>query len=565
MRMLTAKQATDEAFARARRVIAKKGEPLSTPARFGRFTHAFGSVQVHHDAEAAASAQAFATPAYAFGAHVVLARPPEAMPHDVLAHELGHVASSNAAEPASPQRIGRRDSPAELAAATVVRGGVPAAVRTMPGTVHRFGSEEHRSLGADASVNALTDVDISNTATPEYLTYGEMVALAGDYFGSLDEIRNLAATAGGRDRIRWTKWKALDQYKGVAEPALPETKKKEVNDQYFELAAKNISHFSAGGTASATYGAQHELALAAGFMEGYNASLAVGGGPRAPDTAPAMTQEAFAQHFLSDMFAAGHVRTERAAIKAWYDAHMPNSTEQFITYMGHYMHAYFVREHPIGDFFGKVPSESDIKTSIKQIGGKALDAFSLGDIVSLGWHDQDNAGLDVVSDVDERGAGPGGQKWVDVGDNHLASSPKTRAMAVAAMKASIADVNAAIAAGKKAGQSAVPVSTPGGGGPSAALQAAIAGLKPYQALRYIPRVDPSSTTNLPMLWQWGSMNQWMYSAIDTAVKGDVADQLDKIADKQTDANKNAGLKDFVALLKTLGIRALEQAIGTPAR
>jgi hypothetical protein len=91
-------------------VIARTGQPLdaATRARLEpRFGHDFSRVRVHHDAAAAASAQAIRAHAYTVGEHVVFGAGRYA-PHDaagqrLLAHELTHVLQQQAG-------VVRRDS-----------------------------------------------------------------------------------------------------------------------------------------------------------------------------------------------------------------------------------------------------------------------------------------------------------------------------------------------------------------------------------------------------------------------------------------------------------------------
>ena len=420
------------------------------------------------------------------------------------------------------------------------------------GVLQRFGSAEHEQLGTAGAKKALggvlTDINIGTDAAPEYLPYGQMVALAGDYFESLSEMYVLAASPAGRDQIRYARYVAL----GGTEPAVGADIKQAVMDRYFTLAAKNISHFSAGGTARNSYEASHGQALDQAFRAGL---AGVHGGDMFN---MALTTEAFGNHYLTDMFSAGHVRTPRVDIKKWYTDKYPNSINQFVTYMATHMKAYLKGEHPVGDFLGAVPSESELENTIRQIGGTALNAFSLGDIVSLGFHNFDNGGLNVVSDVNEQGAVvPGGYHWLGVGDSHLKLSSVTRDMAVAAVAASLKDLIAMKTAGEgvKHAQAGASVEI------KTAYENALARITPFAAERYIPRAD---IVNTPLIWQWGLFNANMRFAVDMAIKDDVASTLSDKAKEQTDKNKKAALDDFAAHLKGWGIMAIEKALGVPA-
>jgi hypothetical protein len=94
--------------------------------------------------------------------------------------------------------------------------------------------------------------------------------------------------------------------------------------------------------------------------------------------------------------------------------------------------------------------------------------------------------------------------------------------------------------------------------------AIIATMRPFQALRYVPRADPASTTNASFAWEWGKLNKPAFDAVDNAVKKDVADQLAEKARGQTDANRRDAIQHIVGILRSDGIHAIERAIGKPA-
>ena len=517
--------------------LNKPGEALDSGASSylePRFGHNFSHVRVHHDGQAAESARSVNALAYTVGHHISFGEgqyaPSSPGGRKLIAHELTHV------------------------------------LQQTPGTLRRFGSAEHKSLGEEASKGTISDINIGTDQAPDFLSFGEVVALSGDYFGSIEALRTMASTQGGRQKIRWVRWWAIDQYSNpkVAEPSLPEDQKKELKDQYYTLAGGNISHFSAGGTAKSTYKDSHTAALRSAFIAGVNAANSPKKQSVVPDLTFAKTNEAFAQHFLSDMFSGGHVRTERQSIKTWYKTNMPDADAKLIQYMAHIMHRWAASEHNVADFFGQVPSENDLVGTIKQIGGKALAAFGLGDIVSLAYHNADSEGLEVVSDADSSGKViSGGFKWLDLGDGKLATSATTRGMALAAMKDSLAEVDDMATRGMNS-------KTPPASGAlmqdiEPVFQNELSRMGPFNALKYIPRVDTASTKNNPMVWEWGKMNQWMYAAMDVAAKGDLADNVKSVANEQKNPDHKGALMEFCYVLQAIGVRALEQAIGTHSR
>lgn len=366
-------------------------------------------------------------------------------------------------------------------------------------------------------------------------------------------MRDLATTAEGREQLLWARWWAL---RAGAEPSVSEAAKQAVRDRYFRLAAQNVSHFSAGGTARNEYQRYHQQALELAFRSGINGSQTLWDEAR--------TTEAFGHHFLTDMFAGGHVRTPRSAIRAWYQSHYPDSINRFVTYMARHMRAYLQRAHSWANFFGQIPSQADIEARIRSIGGTALGSFSLGDIVSLAFHDRDNTGLGVISDVNESGtAVPGGFHFTALGDSRLSSSPTTRNMALSAMRASLGDLDAM----RQAAAAVAPHRPPQAPGPEpdfqGAFNRALAGLTPFVAERFVPREDPGAG-NAAMVWEWGSFNGEMRSAVQAAIRGEVVGVLRDRAHSQTDANVRDALNDFATHLDLQNIQAIEAAIGATA-
>ncbi len=432
--------------------------------------------------------------------------------------------------------------------------------------VNRFEGPEHRDLGVAGSGGAATDLNVGTDAVPEYLTYGEMVAVAGDFFESLDQMRDLARSQNGRDQIRWARWKDLNPTGGGAEPAVDQTTVKDVvMNNYYRLAANNIAHFSAGGTANNQYEVYHRQACQKAFESGATGDAA--------KFADARTTEAFGNHFLTDMFSAGHVRTERANIKAWYTTHFPLAIDQFITYMAVHMRAFLTGHHGVLNFFGQIPSQASIEGDVRTLGGAAIRAFSLGDIVSLASHNYDNTnGLNVTSDAGASGA-PGPVNWQDFGDNNLSRSSTTRDMAVAAVRTSLIDLDRMRAAGAAARAGAGPTNNPMDTFPvelGNLAPAAIPGRPavPYAAERLIPRENPTAG-NVVMHWEWGSLNPELRTAVDAAVKHDVADALNEkaaalpVATTEQQLKKDA-LDDLVTHFRAQGILAIEAAVHAPA-
>ena len=449
----------------------------------------------------------------------------------------------------------------------------PARARGSVLQVSRFGSREHEQLGSAASSNATLDITLDDGSK---LTYGEMVALAGDYFESMDQVRKLLESDAGKQQIRYARFWALHT---GSDAGIDKNTKKAVEDRYYELAARNVSHFSQGGTASASYTAAHNQALWLAFQGSALCNLTM--------DRDAMATEAFSNHYLSDMFAAGHVRTPRQEMKEWYTEKYPDSVDQFVSYIAD-------RVTKIIDSYGEPvwfrvwgwgigPRNWIVRRvvagMVSDLGGAALQGFSLGDLVSLAYHNQDNKGLNVVSDVDKHGVEvPGGYHWRGVGDGHLDESPDTKDMAVAAMRDSIAELQEAREAGLKAGYKLAglpPRDFADGLLPLFLISRYNQG--PLKALRYVPKEDSANPDrpNPIMNWHWGQLDPLLRASLDDAVRNDVMSALRAKAGGIGDADgvvHKAGMTIHArqAVLQfcdddlSRGTAAIEEAMETPA-
>jgi subtilisin family serine protease len=442
------------------------------------------------------------------------------------------------------------------------------------GGLAEFAGSEHQAIGDAGSSRAMTAIAYGPRSTP--LIFGEVVAMAGDYFGSYSELSELSKSGRGRDELAWARWRCL-KLPATSEPRVDEALKKRVIDRYYALASQNVSHFSAGGT-----GAQHYMNWHAQAMD---SALSAGRGSDEGAWRVAVGKEAFGDHFLTDMFSSGHVRMPRAAIRSWYLREIPDSTERFVRYMAKFLYDRLQatdRLPTIAELLWWI-TRREIAEKIGHLGGEALKSFSLGDIVSLALHDFDNRGLDVVSTVDATGrAVTGGYRWRAVGDSHLTGTGKTGAdtqrMATAAVAISFRDLSRIRDAGKRlgTGQMAGPARAD-------AIKRALAG-KLFPALDYVPKEDPSSRANVPLAratgrspleWRWGQLGDVLYREIDRAVKDTIASELaDKVSGVEDPADGPAGVKihgirpalgAFVKHLKDDGINVLHNAMGRPAR
>jgi hypothetical protein len=301
--------------------------------------------------------------------------------------------------------------------------------------------------------------------------------------------------------------------------------------------------------------------------------------------ADARMTEAFSNHYLTDMFAGGHVRTPRQEMKAWYQAMYPDSIDKFVSYIAERMTDFLESWGDLEVFsIGPIALETRpwvvrwrMRSQIRDLGGKALESFSLGDIVALAYHNQDNKGLGVISDVDETGKEePGGHYWWDVGDGNLKNSMKTRNMAVASVRASLKDLDHMRDAGAKAREASgyVPWS-----GLYAILdpkfREALGKIQPFQSKRFVPREAVANSGNPQMNWHWGQLDPVLRASLDETVAEDIAGELrskaQTVGDKDGIIRKGGmrlrarrALEEFCMELASQKTAALEAAMEAPA-
>ena len=347
--------------------------------------------------------------------------------------------------------------------------------------IQRFSSAEHVRLGNEAESG-------QNVLVTEFgsISYGEMIAL-GDYFSSVSEIESLAGSPDGRAQISYALWKVNPA--GRPRPASNPTAEQEVEDRYNRLAAHNEAHFSTGSSAGNSnqeqYVARHREALRAAWFQGLNPLVV-----RASDW---QAQEAFAAHFLTDAFSAGHVRTQRGAIQQYWEGLYPNFRQDLVTTIACYMASYINDRDTIGWLVTVDLLTSQIAEKIRAKGGTRLSTFSIGDLISKVLHDADNAGLDVVSRQSPGGTSP--IRWRAVGDEFLfpstpnAAASQTVQFAETAIRLSFAEGKQAEQAGR-AGNPLTPLLDESS----------------FRALGLLPTQDPASSTNPSYVWRVSGIN-----------------------------------------------------------
>ncbi len=358
------------------------------------------------------------------------------------------------------------------------RSGVKRIVSKAEGApIQRFGALEHKTMGDVGAQQQPYRWDItaaeaaSGKRDVNYgfeLTHGDIVMLSGDLFDARekDEMGNpipdnlfeLARTPSNngsvlrsQDEIMYAIYKENPndiRFKNVClvpgrkqedgspaptvtfplmpDPAKPfqpyfsKEVKKAVDMRYLNLAARNREHFvapegekSAGPrsglfrSAGGSYRAMHETAIGWAFEAGQ------GGEP----IDKAMAYEAAAQHYLTDAFASGHLRTPTGSIKTRWDAIYPNFWESLKGFIVHQMGVHMNKEWNLATIAGTVAAIEDKVRSTLEEKVAAYPALGFERLVALATHDVDNReGLKVVNDL--------GERWTAYGDSQMKKSDK---------------------------------------------------------------------------------------------------------------------------------------------
>jgi hypothetical protein len=294
-------------------------------------------------------------------------------------------------------------------------------------------AQEHRALGDEASGGAKLDLALEPAGDPLVVGFGDVVALSGDYFyptaepglgawaapgpevlasGGLFALAALpgadGTAVGTRDEVICTlKVMAADQ--GLGDPrfeadgefahyrfsatAAETDVEQRVRDRFLALGASNDDHFVAPGrrgsategdravarfgSAPAAYRRLHQLALEEAFRLGR-----LGG-----ELTAAMALEAAAQHYLTDAFAAGHLRTPVAAIREFWQIRYPWFWEQLQRKVAADTSA-ALRE--LARPLRLLPSRSLYRRTVSAVRSAGYPRVSFGDLLAKVFHDWDN-------------------------------------------------------------------------------------------------------------------------------------------------------------------------------
>jgi hypothetical protein len=295
----------------------------------------------------------------------------------------------------------------------------------------RFDTGEHAQFGSDDIVYVRGDVQI---------TESEMIALGGDLYerpedleqADLDELRKLVALVR-RDRsayvTHWDDGVSNDEWE-QATPEGPHRKK-----TFLELAEDNATHFAP--RADGSDGRDHK----AEWERIHRQALDLAHNSKSPaDDRRALEYNAFAAHFLTDAFAAGHMFSKQDVIdfavadwKTDYTAGTFVKTSWFTDHVAKLM----LGDSRVAPKFAALEvhivhgwqeiDETNLSELLYGISDKKPGLF-FGTFVKLIHDALNSGGLDVTND--------NGDAWRIYGDQNLARSPETLRIANAAIKQS---------------------------------------------------------------------------------------------------------------------------------
>jgi hypothetical protein len=317
-----------------------------TTANAARFINGprfdFGSIPVF--ANASTAPDTLGVPAYTKDAAVHLATDfysrPEPLRQRILLHEMAHAvqqSGGNRSEEHAP--IGAREAEAEanVASQAALNGRTTALSAVKPSATLGWDSFEHVAIGEAGEPKGRYFVlngqkrDLPNYQRPpaewakpwqdvfndpkttsaqkramqQGLSYGEILALSGDFYGGSGQATSDEATIAFKrldeaSFMEVIKLIPLIRSAGASTHQLEEA----TGGRYLTLAKRNLSHFSRAGV-DATGAPRNNLGV---WKKAHTQALLAA---QSGDTDTAWAMNAAADHFLTDAFSSGHTREDR--------------------------------------------------------------------------------------------------------------------------------------------------------------------------------------------------------------------------------------------------------------
>ena len=452
--------------------------------------------------------------------------------------------------------------------ALVLQGaaGNAAVGRMLNHPIQRFGEKEHRNIGDWATNRGYVRLGDKGYV----LSYGEMVALAGDLFPSLDYMVKLANKPGkgpdsqealdyaryikvGRRRqqdARTTKQTVEDDmnsgFPGEEARYDPNSyspaTRKAVDEMYYKLAVNNASHFNAPrgkdagkewqdrpGASGHNYRSYHERALRLAYQAGRT------GG----STAAAVAAEAFGGHFLTDAVSSGHLRTPRLDIIEHWEKRDTGFVNRFKGYMMTQVSEWILSNTKLGKGLGPGMIYTVVADGIdKALAGRP--SLTLGILVALAVHDYDNKrGLSVLTN--SKPAVVYGDRYLEKGD--------TERIAISAVRAGLKEVHEAYSLGSSVKTfDKVKARLLGGG-------------TQYKPEKIIPRLNPAKGDQDMPIWKVETFDDLladtnMRNALELTIMNNVS-EIASIAKGMKEPARSGILHGFADLVRADPIRALK--------
>jgi hypothetical protein len=404
----------------------------------------------------------------------------------------------------------------------------------------RFVGWEHQRLGDKGSAAPCNDPDPTKcSALPTMievapglkLTWGQVVALAGDEFETVDDLVR-AATAGspsgtGTDAERGQLRAAMLHdlgWRPAAEGPIGtpagiydggDAAKKAQETTFQNLALHNLEHFPNGGAKQA-WTRHHDTAMQDAFRAGWSGTPA--------GLQKAYLQEAFGEHFLTDCFSAGHIRTPRGTIYDWYKQNFADRAVWGLEYwlLGQYTSNPVIPPEQLQALLKAI----DLSAPLRKV-HDVLFALVAG-AVSGTIHDYEGD-VGVVVKVTILGIE---QQFTTYGDNTLPgadgrdpgkTSGKAEQLAVAAIQTAKSDVDGAYALGQQLAAGGVAYGSQPGW--DQYWKKFPSGKSAQQVLALVPQAVPGSAPWGGTRWQWGNFDRWMYDNVNTYAKGKIGGLL----------------------------------------
>jgi hypothetical protein len=374
--------------------------------------------------------------------------------------------------------------------------------------IQRFESNEHKKMGDMGSGNS--SVKLSDQLS---VSYGDMTALAGDFFGTVKDIKDIAKIQGSvyerltiEDYIKeieafYERWKGypkvehgmliqplpylfwhkgtvdeilyaiiveirgLKKYKKAFDPKIADA----VDFRGNTLLTFNWNHFtnSSSDKTQSKDKEGHPMTNAVSYREAHEQAIkaAVQAGNSGKSIDDALVYESFASHFLTDAYSAGHTRVERFDIAKYWDGKIP----MFWTNIKWWITEQMSKGLDTMMKPGQLVFETAKSIIFDKMDSKKVPPMTFGDVVGGALHDYDNLhgvhvknkyGLKFQKDVELLGDGQIIRKENEEGGIKAAAkiamsaerenaSATTLKLVVNAVKVSLNDVKAAYNKGKQ--------------------------------------------------------------------------------------------------------------------